>query len=114
VLVNNFDLFRPSIRPLKYDSPLIAYANRMLPREVSPQRLQAISGRSGEITQQDCGVELCQFAASDLCDILRDASLLEDQPSKRSAEAPDHHGSAPSRRFEAVLDDCKATPYNAT
>jgi len=66
----------------------------MLPREISPQRFQAISWRSGEIAQQDGTVELYQFAASDFPDIRReplwDASPLEDQLGKRTAEAPDH------------------------
>ena len=94
MIVDNLDLFRPSVRPLKYDPPLIVYANRMLPREISPQRFQAVSWRSGEIAQQDGAVELHQLAASDLCDIrrepLRDASLLKNQLGKRSSEAPDH------------------------
>jgi hypothetical protein len=94
VIVDDLELFRPSVCPLKYDSPLIVYADRMLPREISPQRFQAISRRSGEIAQQDSAVELHQLATSDLCNVrrepLRDASLLEDQLGKRSAEAPDH------------------------
>src|SRR5436190_20918394 len=72
VIVDNLDLFRPSIRPLKYDSPLIVCANRMLSCEISPQRFQAISWGSGEIAQQDGGVELYQLAASDLRDIRRE------------------------------------------
>jgi hypothetical protein len=94
VIVNNLDLFRPSVRPLKYDSPLIVYANRMFPREISPQRFQAVSWRSGEIAQQRGTVELNQLTASNLYDIrrkpLRHASLLEDQLGKRSAKVPDH------------------------
>ena len=92
-MVDNFDLFRPSVRPLKYDSPLIVYANRMLAREISPQLFRAVSWRSGEIAQQEAeAVELYQLAVSDLCDVrrepLRNALLLEDQLGKRSAEAP--------------------------
>ena len=94
VIIDDLDLFRSSVCPLKYDSPLIVYADRMLSCEISPQRFQAISWRSGEIAQQDGTVELHQFAASDLCDVrrepLRNASLLEDQLGKRSAETPDH------------------------
>jgi hypothetical protein len=94
VIVDNFDLFRTSVRPLKYDSPLIVYANRVLSREIAPQCFQAVSRRGGEVAQQDGAVELYQLAASDLCDIrrepLRDASLLENQLGKRSSEAPDH------------------------
>lgn len=94
VIVDDLDLFRSSVCPLEYDSPLIVYAYRVPPGEISPQRFQTISWRSGEITQQDGTVKLHQLTSSDLYDIrrepLRNASLLEDQLGKRSAEAPDH------------------------
>ena len=88
MIVDNFDLLRTSVRPLKYDSPLIVNANRVLSREIAPQCFQAVSRRGGEVARQDGAVELYQLAASDLCDIrrepLRDASLLKNQLGKRS------------------------------
>lgn len=94
MIVDNFDLLRTSVCPLKYDSPLIVNANRVLSREIAPQCFQAVSRRGGEVAQQDGAVELYQLATSGLCDVrresLRDASLLENQLGKRSAEAPDH------------------------
>ena len=94
MIVDNLDLLGSSVCPLKYDTPLIVYSDRVHSREIAPQRFQAISWWSGEIAEQDSTVELHQLSASDLYDIrrepLRDASLLEDQLGKRSAEAPDH------------------------
>lgn len=94
VIVDNLDLLGSSVCPFENDTPLIIYADRVLPCEIALQRFQAISWRNGEIAKQDGAVELHQFAASNPCDIrrepLRDAPLLENQLGKRSAEAPDH------------------------
>jgi hypothetical protein len=94
MVVDNFDLFGPFIRPSKYDPPLIVYADRVSSRQIAAQGFQAISWRRCKITQDGRVVERHQLAACDLGNIcrkpLRNATLLQNQLSERPAEAPDH------------------------
>jgi hypothetical protein len=51
------DIGWTSFPPNKADSPLVIDANRMLPRLVALQRIQAIAGRNAKITQRPSLIE---------------------------------------------------------
>jgi hypothetical protein len=72
---------------------LIVYSDRVLAREVSSQSFQSVARRRREITKHRGVVQLHQFSAGDLGNVvrkpLRNASLLENQRRKRALEASD-------------------------
>jgi hypothetical protein len=94
VIVNDLDLLRSLIRPSEHDPPLIVYPDGTPACEVTSQGFQAVSRRCRKVAEHSGIVELYQLATSHLGYICRkslwDTSLLENQLSERTAEAPDH------------------------
>ena len=61
MVVNYLDVGRArSVRPLKADSPLAVYADRVLPYSLSSQRLQAIAAQCSQRVQGGRGVQYGQ------------------------------------------------------
>lgn len=45
MIIYDFDIFRPAIRPAKANAPLIVNANAVLTRAISPERFETVAGR---------------------------------------------------------------------
>src|SRR6266404_1905214 len=71
VVVDDFDALSTSISPNEAEAPLIVDPNAILTRAAAAQRLQPISGRSGQIAQFFCIMELPQFSLRRALNIAR-------------------------------------------
>jgi len=62
VIVVNLDLIGISVVPDEADAPLVIDSDAVLTRPVAAQLLQSTAGRSRQVTQFLCTVELTQLA----------------------------------------------------
>jgi hypothetical protein len=81
VVVDDFDFFGISVRPDKTDSVSVVDAHAPLASPISGKRLEAIPGRSPEILEAFCHIELHELAQGGAFD--EDESRHSTQPEKR-------------------------------
>jgi hypothetical protein len=81
VVVDDFDFFGISVRPDKTDSVSVVDAHAPLASPISRKRLEAIAGRSPEIIEALCHIELPELAQGGAFN--EDESRHSTQPEKR-------------------------------
>jgi len=63
MVINNFDIVDIAAFPFETDSPLIIYANAVLPLPVTFQSFQLIAGRLSEVLKSSGAVQIKQLPA---------------------------------------------------
>lgn len=66
MIIYDFDFFRPAIRPVKANTPLIVNANAVLTGAISLERFETVAGRRPQIIQPISDFKLSEFAPRDL------------------------------------------------
>jgi hypothetical protein len=66
MVVNDLDVFRPCGGPPEANSPLIVYADTVLPGTITRQSFQAVAGRRPEELQRFRSIQLRQLSRGDL------------------------------------------------
>ena len=69
MIINDFDVFCESIRPMKADPPLIINANTVLTVTTALERLKVIAGWNSQILKAISDFELSEFSSGDLGNI---------------------------------------------
>src|SRR5690242_2868009 len=82
VIVDNFDIAWPSFRPLETDAPLIVYADRMLPGEITFEGLKSIPGRDPKVIDHARLVKQAQFSQGDSLNIRRQLAASDARPNQ--------------------------------
>ena len=65
MIIDDFNFFRPGVRPTKADSPLVVDPNAVLARAIPFERLKVIAGRNVQIIQAFSDFKLSEFASRD-------------------------------------------------
>lgn len=73
MIVGNFNVFRPSVRPCEDDPPLVVDADGVSSAKVAFERLQPVAWRYSEVVQSLSTIELHEFATGDLEEISRES-----------------------------------------
>jgi hypothetical protein len=76
VVIHYFHVLGSRIGPSEADSPLVVYADAVLPCAVAPQRFQAVAGRYAQILQTAGDLKLTDFASGNHCDIREPSAVV--------------------------------------
>jgi hypothetical protein len=71
VIIYNFHVLDSSLRPNETDAVFVIDADGMLASSVALQGFKPVAGRSAEIVECPCDVELLEFPQSDPLDVRR-------------------------------------------
>jgi hypothetical protein len=76
VVIHYFHVFRSRIGPSETDSPLVVYADAVLPCAVALEPFKAVTGRYAQILQTAGDFKLANFATGDHCDIREPPAIV--------------------------------------
>jgi len=76
VVIHYFHVFRSRIGPSEANSPLVVYADAVLPCAIAFERFQTVSGWYAQILQAACDFKLANLAPCDRSDI-RESTTIE-------------------------------------
>lgn len=76
MVIDDLDVLRPAVVPDEAYAPLVVDADAVLAGAVSPERLQAVAGRGGEIAKFDGIVQHLQLTLRHVLDVPKPSGLL--------------------------------------
>jgi hypothetical protein len=76
MVINDFYIFSPYIRPMKADTPLIVNTNAVLTGTITRECFKAIAGRHPQIIKSTCDLDLSKFTPCNLRNVNKQPDTL--------------------------------------